>query len=74
MEGLIAAMRKLTNTNHIRAILRDFCNFTVELVEDLIIFFTMISRVEWCDVSLLLLLEPVISVSNVAHYVRRQLL
>jgi hypothetical protein len=69
-----ASTRKLTNTNHIRSILRDFFNFVVELIEDFIILFTVISRIEWLNVSLLLLLEPGIGISNITNYACYQLL
>ena len=61
-------MKELTRANHIGTISRDSLNFVIEFVENLIILCTAIILVKWRDISLLLLLEPGISVSNVANY------
>jgi hypothetical protein len=62
-----ASMRKLTRANHIGTISRNFPNFVVEFVENFIILCAVITHVKWRDISLLLLLEPGISISNVAN-------
>jgi hypothetical protein len=63
-----ARERGLTRANHIGTNARDWLNLDEELVENLIILGTIISGVEWGDISTLLLLEPGIGVGNVANY------
>lgn len=66
-----AQERGLTRPNHIGTNGRDWLNLDEELVKNLIILSTIISGVEWGDISTLLLLEPGISVGNVANYLKK---
>jgi hypothetical protein len=57
-----------TNSNHVGDISRDGLDLIIELVQNLIILSTIILGVERCHIASLLLLEPSISIGDVANY------